>query len=156
MQFNRNGYLNGEYDLSSQEERKNAYYANERKGLEWNNYIKDYFKKCLGDAIGTFNFSWELCLPFVNLGPFIDLGLFIQASEFLKSQPDTDDPTFNEYKNLWVERLKSADDYKYQKENNPDYITFTQVFMSRENKETDIVGNDKEEYIETEESSEEK
>ena len=44
MQFNREEYLKGNFDTTSQEERKNAYYATKLIGLSWNNYIKDYFR----------------------------------------------------------------------------------------------------------------
>lgn len=124
MQFNRNEYLVGNFDHESVEEKTNAYNAYHLKGIEWNNYIKDYVKSCLGNAIGTFNYPWQLVQPFANLGPFIDLGLFIQAADYLESL-ESENESFNENKALWVERLRTADDLVYQITNNPDYESFT-------------------------------
>lgn len=124
MQFNRNEYLVGNFDHESVEEKTNAYNAYHLKGMEWNNYIKDYVKNCLGNAIGTFNYPWQLVQPFANLGPFIDLGLFIQAADYLESL-ESENESFNENKALWVERLRTADDLVYQATNNPDYESFT-------------------------------
>lgn len=124
MQFNRNEYLKGNFDDSILDERKNAYFAQEKKGLDWNNYIKDYFKRCLGDAIGTFNYPWQLVQPFTNLGPFIEFGLFNQAADYLDTLK-SDDAGFNTNKALWSARLRSADDYEYQKSLDPNFKTFT-------------------------------
>lgn len=132
MQFNREEYLKGNFDASSSEERKNAYYANTLIGLDWNNYIKKYFKDCMGDAIGTFEYDYQLIIPFATIGSLVDFGLFKQAAEYLKTL-ESDNEEFNVNKNLWVERLLSADDHYYQKENNPDYVTFTQKTMSKKN-----------------------
>lgn len=132
MQFNREEYLKGNFDISSSEERKNAYYANTLIGLDWNNYIKKYFKDCMGDAIGTFEYDYQLIIPFATVGSLVDFGLFKQAAEYLKTL-ESDNEEFNVNKNLWVERLLSADDHYHQKENNPDYVTFTQKTMSKKN-----------------------
>lgn len=132
MQFNREEYLKGNFDTSSAEERKNAYYANQLIGLDWNNYIKKYFKNCMGDAIGTFEYNYKLVMPFATAGVLVDFGLFKQAAEYLNSL-ESDNEEFNVNKNLWVERLLSADDHYYQKEHNPDYITFTQKLMDEKN-----------------------
>lgn len=124
MQFNRNEYLAGNFDINNNQEKMNAYYAQEKKGLDWNNYIKDYLKRCLGDAIGTFDYPWQLVQPFANLGPFIEFGLFNQAADYLETL-ESDDAGFNANKTLWCARLRSADDYEYQKSLNPNYKTFT-------------------------------
>ena len=124
MQFNRNKYISGDFDLTNQDEIKNAYYAQQYKGLDWNNYIKDYLKRCLGDAIGTFSYDWKKVQPFANLGPFIDFGLFNQAADYLDTL-ESDDDGFNTNKALWSARLRAADDYAYQKAQNSDYQTFT-------------------------------
>ena len=129
MQFNREEYLKGNFDTTSQEERKNAYYATKLIGLSWNNYIKDYFKDCMGDAIGTFEYNYQLVMPFATAGVLVDFGLFKQAAEYLQSLK-SDNIEFNANKNLWIERLLSADDHYYQKEHNPDYITFTEKSMA--------------------------
>lgn len=131
MQFNRNEYLVGNFDHESVEEKTNAYNAYHLKGMEWNNYIKDYVKNCLGNAIGTFNYPWQLVQPFANLGPFIDLGLFIQAADYLESL-ESEDEGFNENKALWVERLRTADDLVFQATNNPDYESFTIKEMKKD------------------------
>lgn len=124
MQFNRNEYLDGNFDQNNKDERINAYNAHSKMGLDWNNYIKDYLKKCLGDAIGTFDYPWQLVQPFANLGPFIEFGLFNQAADYLDTL-QSDDVGFNANKKLWSERLRSADDYSYQKSINPNYKTYT-------------------------------
>lgn len=143
MQFNREEYLAGNFDKSSDIERKNAYYANHLIGLDWNNYIKEYVKDCLGDAIGTFNYGYELVMPFATIGPFIDFGLFNQAADYLESLKSGVEE-FETNKNLWINRLRLADDYEYQKQNNPEYTTFTQKFMQRLNKESDVVKTEEE------------
>lgn len=132
MQFNREEYLKGNFDTTSQEERKNAYYATKLIGLRWNNYIKDYFKDCMGDAIGTFEYDYKLVMPFATAGVLVDFGLFKQAAEYLQSLT-SDNAEFNTNKNLWIERLLSADDHYYQKEHNPDYITLTEKTMAEKN-----------------------
>lgn len=133
MQFNREEYLKGNFDKNSPEERKNAYYATRLIGLDWNNYIKEYFKDCMGDAIGTFEYDYQLVMPFATVGVLVDFGLFKQAAEYLDSL-QSDNEEFNFNKELWVERLLSADDHYYQKEHNPDYITFTTRTMAEKNK----------------------
>lgn len=130
MQFNREEYLKGNFDTSSPEERKNAYYANRLMGLDWNNYIKEYFKSCMGDAIGTFEYNYQLVMPFATVGVLVDFGLFKQAAEYLSTLV-ADNEEFEVNRKLWVDRLLSADNHYYQKENNPDYITFTEKFMAR-------------------------
>lgn len=130
MQFNRREYLKGNFDTNSPEERKNAYYATKLIGLDWNNYIKEYFKDCMGDAIGTFEYNYQLVMPFATVGVLVDFGLFKQAAEYLNTLV-TDNEEFEVNRKLWVERLLSADDHYYQKENNPNYITFTEKFMAR-------------------------
>ena len=85
MQFNRREYLKGNFDTNSPEERKNAYYATKLIGLDWNNYIKEYFKDCMGDAIGTFEYSYQLVMPFATVGVLVDFGLFKQAAEYLNT-----------------------------------------------------------------------
>lgn len=117
MQFNRNKYMSGDFDISNRDEVRNAYYAQQYKGLEWNYYIKDYVKKCLGNAIGTFEYDWKKIQPFANLGAFIDFGLFNQAADYLDTL-ETDDDEFNTNKALWSARLRTADDYVYQKAQN--------------------------------------
>ncbi len=39
MQFNRNKYMSGDFDISNRDEVRNAYYAQQYKGLEWNYYL---------------------------------------------------------------------------------------------------------------------
>lgn len=146
MQFNREEYLKGNFDTSSPEERKNAYYANRLIGLDWNNYIKEYFKSCMGDAIGTFEYNYQLVMPFATVGVLVDFGLFKQAAEYLGTL-ESDNAEFNANKDLWYERLLSADDHYYQKENNPNYITFTEKTMAekdivKEETVLDLTGND--------------
>lgn len=138
MQFNREEYLKGNFDTTSQEERKNAYYATKLIGLSWNNYIKDYFKDCMGDAIGTFEYNYKLVMPFATAGVLVDFGLFKQAAEYLQSL-NSDNIEFNTNKNLWIERLLSADDHYYQKEHNPDYITFTEKTMAEKDMPKDEI-----------------
>lgn len=154
MQFNRREYLNNNFDKNSGIERKNAYWANHLIGLDWNNYIKGYVKDCLGDAIGTFDYDYQLVMPFATIGPFVDFGLFNQAADFLESL-NSENEEFEANKNLWVDRLREADDHKYQKENNPDYQTFTQKFMQRLNKETDNIEEEEVIDIINEETDEE-
>ena len=146
MQFNREEYLKGNFDTNSPEERKNAYYATKLIGLNWNNYIKEYFKDCMGDAIGTFEYNYQLVMPFATAGVLVDFGLFKQAAEYLESL-ESDNVEFNANKNLWIERLLSADDHYYQKEHNPDYITFTEKSMAekdmpKEEKPLDLTENE--------------
>lgn len=155
MQFNREEYLNNNFDKNSDIERKNAYWANHLIGLDWNNYIKEYVKDCLGDAIGTFDYNYQLVMPFATIGPFIDFGLFNQAADYLESLHSGNEE-FEANKNLWIDRLRKADDYKYQKENNPEYQTFTQKFMQRLNKESDNVEEQEEVIDITDEELEEK
>lgn len=122
MQFNRNEYLDGNFDHSSVKERENAYYAEQYKGLEWNNYIAPYFKFYLGNTIGSFGYSYSIMKSFADVGTFIDMGLFAQAAEAL-SNVDTGNETINANLAKWVEYLKKADDYTYQLENNTGYVS---------------------------------
>lgn len=124
MQFNRNKYLVSDFDLDNEDEIKNAYYAQQYKGLDWNNYIKNYVIKCLSDAIGTYGFEYKDIQDFIGVGEYINFGLFIQAANYLDSL-ETDNENLKIYKALWSERLSEADDYQYQLSQDPNYQTFT-------------------------------
>lgn len=124
MQFNRNKYLVSDFDLDNENEIKNAYYAQQYKGLDWNNYIKSYIIKCLADAIETYSFGYKDLKEFVEVGEYINFGLFIQAADYLDSL-ETDNENLKIYKTLWSERLREADDYQYQLSQDSNYQTFT-------------------------------
>ncbi len=95
----------------------NSYQPLKMADFSCQHYIKDYVKKCLGNAIGTFEYDWKKIQPFANLGAFIDFGLFNQAADYLDTL-ETDDDEFNTNKALWSARLRTADDYAYQKAQN--------------------------------------
>ena len=123
MQFNRNEYLKFNYDTSITAENEANYYANVYKGLEWNQYIKSYLKRCFGNYMATSGYTYNDIMNLQLANSMIDYGLFTQAAEYFE-QISKRNPALATGLEFWAQKLREADDYEYQKDNNPEYQTF--------------------------------
>lgn len=125
MQFNRTKYLHYEYDVTIREEVEANYYANIYKGLEWNQYIKSYVKRCFGNYMATEGYTYQNIMDFQLANSMIDYGLFNQAADYFDDISKKDAELASGLK-FWSQKLREADDYEYQKSNDPEYQTFTE------------------------------
>ena len=125
MQFNRNEYLKFNYDTSLLAENEANYFANIYKGLEWNQYIKSYLKRCFGNYMATEGYTYHEIMDLQLANSMIDYGLFTQAAEYFEAIAKKN-PILRDGLNFWAQKLREADDYEYQKANDPEYQTFTE------------------------------
>ena len=107
MQFNRNEYLKGNFDATSQDEVTIANRATKLSGLEWNLFINNYIIKCLRSdlmyiAIG----SASSLMQYV---PMIQLGMFHTVSSLLSATSFTDEK-LEAFRTKWIPLFQSAND----------------------------------------------
>lgn len=107
MQFNRNEYLKGNFDATSQDEVTIANRATKLSGLEWNLYIKNYIIKYISSLLSTYSYS--IVAPFVSLSSFLEFGLFSQAIEYLNAQ-SCGNTQLEAIRDGLINILKNADD----------------------------------------------
>lgn len=107
MQFNRDEYLKGNFDASSEDEITIANRATKISGLEWNLYISNYVLKYLRSdlmyiAIG----SASSLMQYV---PMIQLGMFHTVSSLLSATSFTDEK-LEAFRTKWIPLFQSAND----------------------------------------------
>lgn len=110
MQFNREKYISGDYDITSLDEVVCASKASSLKGLDWNLFIKDYVIKELRKdflEIKDFNLIKEL-MTFV---PLLQLGMFSTLTHILENT-NFENPTLENLRVRWVKILPEANDIK--------------------------------------------
>lgn len=107
MQFNKDEYLKGNFDASSEDEIIIANKATKISGLEWNLYIKNYIIKYISSLLSAYSYS--IVSPFVTLSSFLEFGLFSQAIEYLNAQ-NCGNTQLETIRDGLVKILKEADD----------------------------------------------
>jgi len=108
MQFNRDKYLLGEYDLSSSIECTNANKAKVISQLDWNLFIKDYVIRELRKDLMKIDGIAE-GLQLMQYVPFLTLGMF-NTCAMLLSQVTFTNETLEAIRLKWIPLLVSAND----------------------------------------------
>jgi hypothetical protein len=108
MQFNRDKYLLGEYDLSSSIECTNANKAKVISQLDWNLFIKDYVIRELRKDLMKIDGIAE-GLQLMQYVPFLTLGMFNTCAILLSQETFTNE-TLEAIRLKWIPLLVSAND----------------------------------------------
>lgn len=113
MTFNRDDYLIGNFNKSSKDEVRNFNATADNKGIDWNNYIKDYLIKML--SVDICEIDTEIFLSSISFADFtviillLQSGLFGLAATKLATLSCTED-SLVALKDKWEPLIIAADD----------------------------------------------
>lgn len=107
MQFNREEYLNGNYDLTNNNEIDAATQAKFKSDLAWNMYISNYVLFCLREDLMSLPFSKLTSMT--SLIPLLQLGMFNTAGTLLTASVGSDDG-LDEFRYKWIDLFAKAND----------------------------------------------